>query len=150
MFTGEHTQKMDAKGRTIVPAKFREELGSNVVVTRGLDGCLFAYSKEQWNIFEEKLTTLSFADKKARSFTRFFLAGAADLEADKLGRVLLQAALRDFASLDKEVVWVGVGNRMEIWNTDAWNSQMADYLEGDDVEEKIDDLAAYMVEKGLL
>ena len=118
MFTGEYTQKMDTKGRTIVPAKFREELGTSVVVTRGLDGCLF-------------------------------LAGASELETDKLGRVLMPAVLRKFGNLDKEVVWVGVGDRLEIWNSDKWNEQMMSYLEGDDVEEKIEDLASYMAELGI-
>lgn len=149
MFTGEHTQKMDTKGRTIVPAKFREELGNNVVITRGLDGCLFAYSKTAWEALEEKLSSLPFADKKVRSFNRFFLAGASDLETDKLGRILMPSVLRKFASLDKEVVWVGVGDRIEIWDIDKWNEQMASYLEGDDVEEQLDDLAAYMAEKGI-
>ncbi|MFQ9515056.1 MAG: division/cell wall cluster transcriptional repressor MraZ [Eubacterium sp.] len=149
MFTGEHTQKMDTKGRTIVPVKFREELGNNVVITRGLDGCLFAYSKTAWEALEEKLSSLPFADKKVRSFNRFFLAGASDLETDKLGRILMPSVLRKFASLDKEVVWVGVGDRIEIWDIDKWNEQMASYLEGDDVEEQLDDLAAYMAEKGI-
>lgn len=149
MFKGEHTQKMDTKGRVIVPAKFREQLGGELVITRGLDDCLFAYSKEAWSALEEKLSSLSFADKKIRSFNRFFLAGATDLEADKLGRILMPPALRKFASLDKEVVWVGVGNRIEIWDIDKWNEQMALYLEGDDVEERIQDLADYMAEKGI-
>ncbi len=149
MFTGEHTQKMDTKGRTIVPAKFREELGTNVVVTRGLDGCLFAYSKEAWETLEEKLSSLPFTDRKVRDFNRFFLAGASDLETDKLGRVLMPSVLRGFASLDKEVVWVGVGNRIEIWDIDKWNERMSMYMEGDDLEERIDDLAAYMAEKGI-
>ena len=138
MFTGEYTQKMDTKGRTIVPAKFREELGTSVVVTRGLDGCLFAYSKEAWHALEEKLSSLPFADRKVRDFNRFFLAGASELETDKLGRVLMPA-----------VVWVGVGDRLEIWNSDKWNEQMMSYLEGDDVEEKIEDLASYMAELGI-
>lgn len=149
MFTGEHTQKMDTKGRTIVPAKFREELGESLVVTRGLDGCLFAYSKTAWEALEEKLSSLPFADKNIRDFNRFFLAGAHDLETDKLGRVLMPAVLRKFALLEKEVVWVGVGNRIEIWSVDKWNEQMSAYLEGDDVEARIDDLAAYMAEKGI-
>lgn len=149
MFTGEHTQKMDTKGRTIVPAKFREELGTSVVVTRGLDGCLFAYSKEAWEALEAKLSSLPFTDRKVRDFNRFFLAGASDLETDKLGRVLMPSVLRGFASLDKEVVWVGVGNRIEIWDIDKWNERMSMYMEGDDLEEKIDDLAAYMAEKGI-
>jgi MraZ protein len=149
MFTGEHTQKMDTKGRTIVPAKFREELGNSVVITRGLDGCLFAYSKTAWQALQEKISQLPFGDKKVRKFNRFFLAGAADLETDKLGRVLMPSVLRQFASLDKEVVWVGVGDRIEIWDIDKWNEQMASYLEGDDVEEQLDELASYMAELGI-
>lgn len=149
MFKGEHSQKMDTKGRVIVPAKFREQLGGELVITRGLDDCLFAYSKEAWGVLEEKLSSLPFADKKVRSFNRFFLAGATDLEADKLGRILMPPALRKFANLDKEVVWVGVGDRIEIWDIDKWNEQMALYLEGDDVEERIQDLADYMAEMGI-
>lgn len=149
MFKGEHSQKMDTKGRVIVPAKFREQLDGELVITRGLDDCLFAYSKEAWGVLEEKLSSLPFADKKVRSFNRFFLAGATDLEADKLGRILMPPALRKFASLDKEVVWVGVGDRIEIWDSDKWNEQMSTYLEGDDVEEKIQDLADYMAEMGI-
>ena len=149
MFTGEHTKKMDTKGRTIVPAKFREELGSSLMITRGLDGCLFAYSMEAWEALEEKLGSLPFADKKVRDFNRFFLAGGHDLETDKLGRILVPSVLRKFAGLDKEVVWVGVGNRIEIWDVDKWNEQMSTYMEGDDVEYKLDELAAYMAEKGI-
>ena len=149
MFNGEYIQKMDTKGRTVVPAKFREELGTGIVVSRGLDNCLYAYSKEAWNTLQEKMDTLSFADKKVRRFSRFFLAGAMDLETDKLGRVLISSVLRSYASLDKEVVWAGVGNRIEIWDIDKWNAEMSSYLEGDDAEETIDELAAYMAEKGI-
>lgn len=149
MFKGEYIQKMDTKGRTVVPAKFREELGNSLVICRGLDHCLYAYSKEAWNTLHEKLDTLSFTDKKIRKFTRFFLAGAKDLEADKLGRVLVSPTLRSYASLDKELVWAGVGNRIEIWDIDQWNAEMAAYLEEDDAAERIDELAAYMAEKGI-
>lgn len=149
MFTGEHNQKMDTKGRTIVPAKFRDELGENVVITKGLDGCLFAFSLDDWKVLEDKLSALPLTDRRVRDFNRFFLAGAASLETDKLGRVLVPSVLRKFASLDSEVVWVGVGNRMEIWNVDKWNEQMSAYMEGDDVEEKLEDLANYMAELGI-
>ena len=87
--------------------------------------------------------------KRNLAVNRFFLAGASELETDKLGRVLMPAVLRKFGNLDKEVVWVGVGDRLEIWNSDKWNEQMMSYLEGDDVEEKIEDLASYMAELGI-
>ena len=149
MFIGEHAQKVDTKGRVVVPSKFRDELGNHVVITRGLDGCLFAYSKEAFDALQEKLSSLPFTDKKIREFNRFFLAGASDLETDKLGRVLMPSVLRGYASIDKDAVWVGVGNRIEIWDLEKWNNQMSAYVEGDDVEEKIDELAEYMAELGI-
>lgn len=150
MFTGEHVQKMDDKGRVIVPFKFRDELGNKVVITRGLDGCLFAFSEEVFQKLEEKLAELPFTDEKVRDFNRFFLAGVANLETDKLGRVLMPSVLRGYASLQKEVVWVGVGNRMEIWDIDEWNKQMADFTaEGSDTNKKLKELAEYMAELGI-
>lgn len=149
MFIGEHAQKVDTKGRVVVPSKFRDELGNHVVITRGLDGCLFAYSKEAFDALMEKLSSLPFTDKRIREFNRFFLAGASDLETDKLGRVLMPSVLRGYASIDKDAVWVGVGNRIEIWDLDKWNNQMSAYAEGDDVEDKIDELAEYMAELGI-
>lgn len=150
MFTGEHVQKMDDKGRVIVPFKFRDELGNKVVITRGLDGCLFAFSEEVFQKLEEKLAELPFTDTKVRDFNRFFLAGVANLETDKLGRVLMPSVLRGYASLQKEVVWVGVGNRMEIWDIDEWNKQMADFTaEGSDANKKLEELAEYMAELGI-
>ncbi len=149
MFIGEHAQKVDTKGRVVVPVKFRDELGNHVVVTRGLDGCLFAYSRETFTALAEKLSSLPLTDKKVSKFNRFFLAGARDLEADKLGRVLLPSVLRDHASIEKDAVWVGVGNRIEIWDLDKWNAQMADYLDSDEAEENLDELAEYMAELGI-
>lgn len=116
MFMGEYNHIIDAKGRLIVPAKFREILGDNFVVTKGLDGCLFVYSDKEWQAFEEKLKTLPLTNKNARQFTRFFLAGAAQVEVDKQGRILLPQVLREFAGLEKEVVLVGVASRIEIWS----------------------------------
>lgn len=149
MFTGEQTQKMDIKGRTVIPSKIRDNLAERLVVTRGIDKCLFAYPESAWNALQEKLSSLPFTDKKVRSFNRFFLGGAEALDADKQGRVLVPSTLREYASLDKEVVWVGVGNRIEIWNIDKWNEQMNEYLESDDAEEKIEELADYMAGLGV-
>ncbi len=149
MFTGEQTQKMDVKGRTVIPSKIRDNLAEKLVVTRGIDKCLFAYPESAWTALQEKLSSLPFTDKKVRSFNRFFLGGAETLDADKQGRVLVPGSLRAYASLDKEVVWVGVGNRIEIWDIDKWNEQMNEYLESDDAEEKMEELADYMAELGV-
>lgn len=122
MFMGEYNHTVDAKGRLIVPSKFREQLGDEFVVTKGLDGCLFVYANTEWKILEEKLDTLPLTNANARKFSRFFLAGATTCEVDRQGRILLPAVLRDFAKIDKDAVLVGVGNRIEIWSRDVWNS----------------------------
>ena len=121
MFMGEYNHTVDAKGRLIVPSKFREQLGDEFVVTKGLDGCLFVYENTEWKILEEKLKALPLTNANARKITRFFLAGACQCEVDKQGRILLPAVLRDFAGIDKDAVLVGVGSRIEIWSKDAWN-----------------------------
>ena len=121
MFMGEYNHTVDAKGRLIVPSKFREQLGDEFVVTKGLDGCLFVYENTEWKILEEKLKNLPLTNANARKITRFFLAGATLCEVDKQGRILLPAVLRDFAGIDKDAVLVGVGSRIEIWSKDAWN-----------------------------
>ncbi|MFQ7575424.1 MAG: division/cell wall cluster transcriptional repressor MraZ [Lachnospira sp.] len=141
MFMGEYNHIIDAKGRLIVPAKFREILGDNFVVTKGLDGCLFVYSDKEWQAFEEKLKTLPLTNKNARQFTRFFLAGAAQVEVDKQGRILLPQVLREFAGLEKEVVLVGVASRIEIWSKEHWDDCMADYdADMDEVAENMESL----------
>ena len=121
MFMGEYNHTVDAKGRLIVPSKFREQLGEEFVVTKGLDGCLFVYENTEWKALEEKLHALPLTNANARKFSRFFLAGATTCEVDKQGRILLPAVLRDFAGIDKDAVLVGVGSRIEIWSKDAWN-----------------------------
>ena len=127
MFMGEYNHTIDAKGRLIVPAKFREILGDNFIVTKGLDGCLFVYPNDEWTRFEEKLKSLPLTNKNARQFTRFFLAGAAACEVDKQGRILLPQVLREFASLEKDVVLVGVASRIEIWSRERWDESMNTY-----------------------
>ena len=141
MFMGEYNHTIDAKGRLIVPAKFREILGDNFIVTKGLDGCLFVYPNDEWQKFEEKLQTLPLTNKNARQFTRFFLAGAADVELDKQGRILIPSVLREFASLQKDVVFVGVGSRIEIWSKESWNDSISNYDDNmDEVAENMDSL----------
>ena len=126
MFMGEFNHTIDAKGRLIIPSRFREELGQEFVMTKGLDGCLFVYTKEEWHNIEEKFRGISMTSKDARKFSRFFFAGAAALELDKQGRILLPAHLREFAGLEKDVVLVGVGSRVEIWSKDKWENMNSD------------------------
>lgn len=141
MFMGEYNHTIDAKGRLIVPAKFREILGDNFIVTKGLDGCLFVYPNDEWTRFEEKLKSLPLTNKNARQFTRFFLAGAAACEVDKQGRILLPQVLREFASLEKDVVLVGVASRIEIWSRERWYESMNTYDgDMDEVAENMESL----------
>lgn len=120
MFMGEHQHNLDKKGRVILPARFRELLGEKFVITRGLDNSLFVYPQEEWKSLENKLKALPFTKADARAFTRFFFSGAVECETDKQGRVLIPNNLREYAFLDKEVVVIGVSNRMEIWSKDKW------------------------------
>lgn len=139
MFMGEYNHTIDAKGRLIVPAKFREALGDEFVVTRGLDDCLFVFPNEGWKVFEEKLSTLPVANKNARRFARFFLSGAATVELDKQGRILIPTTLREYGALEKEVVFIGVANRVEIWSKERWeNSAVMDDM--DEIVESMDEL----------
>lgn len=126
MLIGEYEHSVDVKGRLIMPAKLREDIGERFVVTKGLDGCLFVFSLKEWEIFGEKLRTLPVSNKNARDFSRFFLAGAIECEIDKQGRFLITSNLREFASLDKDVVIIGVTTRLEIWNRDKWKSYNSD------------------------
>lgn len=139
MFVGEYNHTIDTKGRVIVPAKFRDDLGTNFMVTKGLDNCLFVFPMDEWNRFEEKLQNLPVANKNARKFSRFFLAGASAMEADKQGRILLPASLREFAGLEKDVVMVGVGSRAEIWSKENWIANNT-YDDMDEVAENMADL----------
>ena len=127
MLMGEYNHTIDAKGRLIVPAKFREVLGDEFVVTKGLDNCLFVYPNDEWQKFEEKLQTLPLTNKNARQFTRFFLAGAASVEVDKQGRILLPPVLREYANLEGEAHIIGMDTNLEIWNTELWNEENAQY-----------------------
>ena len=122
MLIGEYEQSLDAKGRLIMPSKLREDIGEKFIITKGLDGCLFGFSKQEWTNFEEKLKTLPLTNKNARDFVRFFLSGATECEIDKQGRFLIVANLRQYASMEKEVVIIGVGTRIEIWNKQKWDS----------------------------
>lgn len=139
MFMGEYNHTIDTKGRLIIPSKFRDQLGDEFIVTKGLDGCLFAFPKNEWQIFEEKLRALPLSQKNARKFTRFFVSGASTCELDKQGRILLPQTLREFAGLEKDVVLAGNLNRVEIWSKASWTENNA-YDDMDDIAEQMTDL----------
>ena len=143
LFIGEYRHGLDAKGRVIVPVKFRDGLGDKFVLTKGLDGCLFAYSKEEWANFENKIKTLPLTSKDARAFVRFFFSGAVECEIDKQGRTLIPPVLREYAELDKDLVIIGVSSRVEIWSQAKWDS----YSEAEDLEADV--LAEKMAELGI-
>lgn len=122
MFTGEYHHNLDTKGRMIIPVKFREELSGEFFVTRSFDGCLSMYAPAEWKVLEDKLTSLPMANDKARKLRRFLLGGAASCEMDKQGRILLPQNLRKEAKLEKDVILVGVGDHVEIWPSEKWES----------------------------
>ncbi len=125
VFVGEYHQKIDEKGRLIIPAKIREDLGNDFIITRGLDGCLFIYPKTTWNEIIKKYQELPNV-KDARNFMRFFLSGAINLEFDKQGRINISSPLVKYADLIKNCVVIGVGDRVEIWNEDRWIKLLKD------------------------
>ncbi len=135
---GEYHHNIDDKLRMIIPSKFRDELGESVVVTRGLENCLFVYSLTEWSQIVSKLKSLPFTKKDARNFTRIFLSGATVCEFDKQGRIKITTPLADYADIKKECVIIGVNDRLEIWSLSKWNnffdeksvslSDMADHL----------------------
>lgn len=120
MLMGEYHHSIDEKGRMIIPSKFRNELGESFIVTRGLENCLFVYSNLEWEKITNKLNKLPFTKKDARNFNRFFLSGAIEVELDKQGRINISNPLATYANLEKDVVIIGVGDRLEIWAKDRW------------------------------
>ena len=135
MFMGEYHHNIDDKSRIVLPSKLREELGMRFVVTRGLEGCLFVYSSDEWNRLVDKLKKLPFTKKDARAFLRFFLSGATECTFDKQGRIALPVPLVNYAKLKKECVIMGVNDRLEIWAEDSFNEFFSEN------EENISDLA---------
>ncbi|HIR49055.1 MAG TPA: division/cell wall cluster transcriptional repressor MraZ [Candidatus Faecimonas gallistercoris] len=122
MFMGEYHHSIDDKGRLIIPAKFRTELGDKFIITRGIENCLFVYPEERWEQIVHKLESLPFTKKDARNFTRFFLSGATVAEFDKQGRINITSPLINYASIKKDCVIIGTGDRLEIWSKDAWDN----------------------------
>ncbi len=121
MFMGEYHHSIDDKKRLIIPAKFREQLGDEFVITRGIENCLFAYPKENWEKITQKLESLPFTKKDARAFVRFFLSGATMAEFDKQGRVNITQPLTEYAHITKDCVVIGTGDRLEIWSSEEWD-----------------------------
>ena len=141
LLIGEYEHTIDSKGRLIMPAKLREDMGDKFIITKGLDGCLFGFSQTEWNNFEEKLKTLPLTNKNARDFVRFFLSGAMECEVDKQGRFLINSNLREFAGLEKEVVIIGVLDKIEIWSKEKWlKYSEEENLAADEIAERIENL----------
>lgn len=136
MFVGEYSHNIDAKGRVIIPAKFREQLGERFMITKGFEGCLFVYPMDAWEELAENLSKLPSNQQSARSLQRKFLSGAAEGEPDKQGKVLITQPHREHAALSKEVVIIGVSKRVEIWDAQRWR----DYCQ-DDEEMSIEEAA---------
>lgn len=126
MFLGEYQHSIDEKGRVIMPARFRDQLGPNFIITRGLDGCLFVYPATEWEKLSQEVQTLPLAKKDARAFSRMLFSGAAEGECDKQGRVSLPANLREYAGIERDVVSIGVSSRIEIWAAHNWARVNAD------------------------
>lgn len=139
MFMGEYLHTIDAKGRIIIPSKYRDDLGEGFVVTLGLDGCLFIYPIKDWNDFVAELKKLP-GNKEGRQLQRYFMSGACECEVDKQGRILLPNKLRQHANLNKDVVFVGVLNKVEVWSRERWESNSY---------EDMNEIAEHMAEFGL-
>ena len=132
---GEYQHNIDAKGRVAVPTKFRDDLGMRFYITKGLDGCLFVLQQSEWEKLEDKIRQMPIS--KARTIQRFFFSGAAEVQPDKQGRILIPQPLREHASLSKEVTFIGTANRVEIWDSAKWTSFNADITE-ESIEEAMD------------
>lgn len=143
MLIGEYTHAQDDKKRISLPSKFRKEIGKTIVVTHGLDNCLFIYSHKEWSKIAEKLGNLSIGQADTRSFSRFILGGASEVEVDSIGRILIPEYLREYAKLSGKVVFAGVHNRIEVWNEGAWISyKKAIRGEADRLAQKLGEIGA--------
>lgn len=140
MFIGEYNHAIDSKNRIIIPSKFRENLGNKFVITKGLDGCLYAYTMEEWGILENKLKALPLTSKDARAFVRFFFSGASEIELDKQSRALIPQNLLEYASIKKDIVSIGVLTRIEIWSKENWEEYNNSNIDFDEIAEKMSEL----------
>lgn len=140
MFIGEYQHAIDSKNRIIIPSKFREELGDTFVLTKGLDGCLYAYPMDEWKILEDKLKKLPLTNRNARAFVRFFFSGANEITLDKQSRVLVPQSLLEYASIIKEIVSIGVSTRIEIWSKEKWKEYNESDIDMDEIAEQMGEL----------
>ena len=144
MFIGEYQHSVDPKKRLALPSKFRKELGTRVVVTRGLDKCLFVYPIKTWKELAEKLGNLPMGESTTRSFVRLMLAGAVDSDVDSQGRILLPEYLKEYAGLDRAVTVAGLFNRLEIWDEEKWKTYRSKAEENnDEIAEQLGKLGIY-------
>lgn len=144
MLIGEYTHTIDDKNRVSLPSKFRQEMGKKVIVTPGLDGCLFVFAPKEWKVFSDKLGETSLGQADTRSFNRYMLGGAVEADVDSIGRILVPDFLRERADLKARVVMIGMKSRVEIWNDKAWS----EYKKG--VEKQADTLAERLGQVGVL
>lgn len=144
MLIGEYTHSIDTKKRLSLPSKWRRELGKKLVVTRGLDNCLFVYPLKEWQKITEKIGQLPLGQADTRGFNRFFLSGAVEVEVDSVGRILVPDFLKDFAQLNNKVVLAGIHDRVEIWGEKKWVSYK------NKIEKQADALAEKLGEIGVL
>lgn len=144
MLIGEYLHTLDSKKRLSLPAKFRKVVGKKVVVTRGLDACLFMFPLSTWKVIAEKLQSLPFGQSDTRGMSRFLLSGAVETEVDSAGRILIPEYLKEFADLKSRVVLAGVQDRVEIWNEKTWDEYKRH------IEKGADQMAQTLGEMGIL
>ena len=141
MFIGEYKHSIDEKGRVAVPVKFRSSLGRTVIITRGLDRCLFVFTQAEWNELAAKIKELPLTQSNSRAFARLMLSGAVEVDLDKQGRVLVPDYLRSYALLDKQTIFAGVYSRVEIWNEEKWNDYKTQTeAQSDEIAERLGEL----------
>ena len=141
MFIGEYTHSLDNKGRVALPAKFRPQLGDGAIIARGLDHCLFVFTKESWEKLTAKIAGMSFMKSDSRAFARLMLAGASEVEFDHQGRILIPEYLRAYASLKKQAIFAGLYDRIEIWDEASWKVyKLKTEASSDDIAEKLGEL----------
>ena len=144
MLIGEYKHSLDDKRRMALPAKFRRALGKKIIITRGLDSCLFIFSQAEWRTIVEKMNHLSMGQADSRAFARYFFAGASEIDVDQLGRILVPAELAAYASLADKVVLIGVNDRCEVWNESSWKKYRSS------VEKEADSVAEALGEIGVI
>jgi len=140
MFIGEYKHNIDDKNRATVPSKFRDGLGDVFVLTKGLDNCLFIYPYAEWTVFENKLKNLPLTNQNARKFARFFLSGAVECKIDKQGRILIPSSLRSYSDIVKDIYFIGMSDRVEVWSSEQWDAYNADEFDANELAGQMEEL----------